>query len=381
MKSLLILSATAGAGHVRAGEALAETARLLRLPLQVHHEDILNYTSPIFKKLYGETYLAIVNKSPTLWGYLYKKTRRVRATPPSRKSPLVKLFDHFNYRQYLQTLERLKPDAVLCTHFLPYAAIEEELRKPSWRIPFYSVPTDYDVHSLWVSASVQKYYVATEEAAWSVRSLGIPASHIAVTGIPVMPAFGLRTGQPSARRALGLGGRRLTVLILSGGYGAEFMGELVPSLARFLAREIGRRTQLVVVCGKNEPLLQRLRIASYPRGVKVRLFGFVTNIDAFMESADLLVTKSGGLTISEALAKHLPMVVFDPIPGQEASNADYLVEQGAALRANSQANLHFKLKHILTQERVLERMRSSARRIARPNAAQAILRDVIKLLR
>jgi processive 1,2-diacylglycerol beta-glucosyltransferase len=121
--SLLILSASGGAGHIRAAEALHRTARQSNLPLTTEHYDCLDFTSKSFKRLYADTYLHLVNRTPELWGYLYQKAE----SKPYRKKGLLELFDHFNYKRYLQFLSRFRPDAIVCTHFLPYISVSNEL--------------------------------------------------------------------------------------------------------------------------------------------------------------------------------------------------------------------------------------------------------------
>ncbi|MDI6767586.1 MAG: glycosyltransferase [Bacteroidota bacterium] len=374
-KRVLILSATAGAGHVRAGNALTETAYALSLPLDIQHEDILNFTFPLFKKLYNDLYFALVNTSPDLWGYLYKHTESSGKT--KQKSPFIKLFDHFNYKKYLRVLEELRPDAILCTHFLPYQAIADDIVKSIWKIPFFVVTTDYDVHTLWINPAVHHYYVATEEAAWTVHSHGIPENQITVTGIPVMPQFITPSSRTLLRNKFQLSANQFTIMILSGGYGVGVIDKLVISISEFLAKYARRRFQLLVVCGKNQPLYEKLKRLSFPTNITPRFFQFISYVDELMDCADVLISKSGGLTVSEAVAKHLPMVIFDPIPGQEAHNADYLTENGAAWRAANVPNLNFKLMQLIEHPELLKKMEQAERRIARPEAAKHILEDLI----
>ena len=369
-KTILILSATAGAGHVRAAEALVETAR--EYPVVVHHHDILDFTFPLFKKLYSDFYFAVVRKSPELWGYFYKQSGRRRG--PAPKSPLLKLFDQFNYKKYIKLIDTLQPDAIVCTHFLPYLAISEQMRSPAWKIPIFSVPTDYDIHSLWISPDVTKFYAATDEVAWTLRAHGIREERVMVTGIPVMPQFGKRTGQALARKELGLPAEAFTVMVLSGGYGIGVIDELVPSLAEFIAGYSRRRCQIVVVCGKNQKLYNTLKRLRY--SVPVKLYQYIPFVDRLMESADVLVTKSGGLTVSEALAKELPMIIFDPIPGQEERNSDHLLEEGVAIRCNNLPALAYKIDTLLADKERFDRMRQAVRILARPNAAA----DVVSLV-
>lgn len=377
-KSILLLSASAGAGHMRAAQALVDTAKALALPIELRHEDILSFTFPIFRKIYRDIQFAIVDRSPDLWGYLYRKTEFSGTPKPA--PPLIKLFNHFNYKKYLKLLHDTNPDAVLSTHFLPYAAIAERLSSSSWKLPFFAVTTDYDLHSLWVNRSVKRYYVGTEEVSWALRSHGIAAGSIRVTGIPVCPPFARRPGQRSARLQMGFSPNRFTIMVLSGGFGVGIVDQAVSAIAEVLAANGRRRFQLLVVCGKNGKLYDKLGRMKLPDNIQAHLYEHVSFVDRLMDCADLLVTKSGGLTLSEALAKQLPMILFDPVPGQEGRNALYFVENGAAICASSLSNLQFKLNRLIEQPPLLVKMRKSAAAIARPDAAERILEDVMSCI-
>ena len=374
-KSILILSATAGAGHVRAGDALMDAAHIYFSGTEIHHEDILNFTSPLFKKLYNDVYVSLVAASPEFWGYLYNRAGHGQTS--KKKSLLVKLFDQINYKKYLRVINELRPDAILCTHFLPYLAIADKIQSTGWNIPFFVATTDYDVHPLWIHPAVRRYYAASDESAWTICSFGIPSEKIITTGIPIMPQFARHSTQRTARAALNLPEKMFTIMVLSGGYGIGIIDKLVPSVAEFLHSFPKKRFQLLIVCGKNRKLFGALSHISYPANVSVKLYPFVQNIDELMSASDLLITKSGGLTVSEALAKHLPMIIFDPIPGQEARNAYYLLEHGAAMSAFNFPNLHYKVQTLIFHPDQLQAMRNAAGQIAHPDAAHDILKDLL----
>jgi processive 1,2-diacylglycerol beta-glucosyltransferase len=376
MKKLLILSTTAGAGHLRAADALKRTAEQFYSSVEVEHRDILEFTSPLFRKVYSQVNNKIAGHAPELWGMIYKKSESRGII--KQKHPLLKLFDQFNFKKYIHFLNEIKPSAVLSTHFLPYVSISEEMKKQSWKIPFYSVPTDYDVHSLWISPLVKQYYVATDEAAWTVQSHGISEKRISVTGIPVSPEFTTIGDKISIRKELGLERNRFTIMILSGGYGIGVIDKLVPNVVEFLSTIRQQKFQVVVVCGKNKKLFDALSKMQIPRNVSFKLYEYVTFIDMLMDASDILITKSGGLTVTEALAKHLPMFIFDPVPGQEGRNADYLCEAGAAQRVSSFINLRYKLNRMIVNSTILTQMKNQTKRIAQPNAARTIIADILK---
>lgn len=377
-KSILILSARAGAGHVRAAEALVETATALSLPYEIRHEDILRFTLPLFRKIYRDIQYAVVDKSPELWGYLYRKTEFTGTPQPPPQ--FIKVFNYVNYKKYFKLIETIRPDAIVCTHFLPYAAIAEELEQPAWKIPFFAVTTDYDVHSLWVNPSIKRYYAATKEAAWVLASHGIAESSIAVTGIPVMPAFGLHDSPRAARLAMGYSPKMFTIMILAGGYGAGVIERMLTAVMAVFTPYHRKHFQMLIVCGKNERLFHNLQRIRPPANIHMQLHRQISFIDRLMDCSDVLITKSGGLIVSEALAKQLPMIIYDPVPGQEGRNATYLLEHGAAVSALSLSNLEFKLKQFIDEPQFLVKMKGYASAIAKPDAATEIWNDLLKYI-
>ncbi len=373
---ILILSTSGGAGHIRAAEALHRTAQSLGLPVRTEHHDCLDFTSRTFKKIYAGTYLGLVDKTPELWGYFYQMAE----SKPYKKKGLIGVFDHFNYSRYLRFLDQARPDAIVCTHFLPYMSISNVLRKRKVGTPIFAVTTDFDVHQYWVDPIVFRYYVHNEESSWQLQSKGIPASRIRIAGIPVMPEFIQHSAKRQVRRKLGLDPSTFTVLVLSGGFGVGRVEQIVDVVSATLATQARRQFSLVVVCGKNQKTQTLLQRKAYPSNVAASIFGFVTNMDEMMSASDILVSKSGGLTSAEALVKGLPMIIVDPIPGQETRNADLIIEHGAGWKAINLSNLAYKLNNVLQDPSLLADAHNKTRQLARPNAARDILNDVIKHL-
>ncbi len=371
-KYFLILSATGGAGHTRAAHALEQTASLLEHPVRVKHYDCLDLTSKAFKKLYADSYLAIVNKAPELWGYFYSKAE----SKPFEKKGLLRLFDELNYRNYLRVLKEEQPDVILCTHFLPYLSVSTSLRKAGVHAPVIAVTTDFDVHQYWVDPIVHRYYVHTAESAWQLRAKGVPAGKIDVKGIPILPQFSQPREKKEIRRKLKIDEERITLLMVWGGFGVGKAQEMVTEVAAMLQIFQEHRFTLLLVCGKNDKLLNRVSAVSYPENVDVRTFGFVENIHELMNASDLLVSKAGGLTCAEAMAMSLPMVIVDPIPGQESRNADIIVEERAGWKALDITNLGYKIKRVIEQPQLLAEARTATAALSHPHAAKEILTDV-----
>lgn len=374
--SLLIFSASGGAGHLRAGVALEKAASTLPFPLKAKHYDCLDFTSKAFKKLYADSYLALINRAPELWGYLYS----LAEGRPYRKRGLLRIFDNFNYQRYLKFLQAEQPDAIIATHFLPVISVSNKLRKAGIRAPIFAVTTDFDAHQYWVDPIVERYYVHHEESACQLQSKGVPEEKIAIHGIPLMQEFRSILDREAVRSRIGIDSRRLTLLIISGGFGTGRLEEIVHQTASTLGQQEGKEFTLLVVCGKNERLKRSLARYGFPLNVDAKIFGFADNVHDLMNASDLLVSKSGGLTSAEAMAKQLPMIIVDPIPGQETRNADLVVEHGAGWKAVDLANLSYKIRRVIQQPALLIKARDSAASLAKPDAANTILEDVCAFL-
>lgn len=365
-RKLLILSASAGAGHVRAAQAVEAAARESRPPVEATHLDLLSLVPADFRKLYGQQYIKLVEKLPQLWSYLYARTDR-----PSRDSligNLKRAAEKLNTRKLSAEIERLAPDAILCTHFLPAELLSRKIAKGKKLPPLWVQVTDFDVHALWVHPHVDRYCVANEEVAFRLADRGVPREKIAITGIPVMPQFSAALERADCARELGLAPDKFTVLMMAGGAGVGGLDELAARLLR-----LPDDLQLVALAGRNEDLLGRLRKLAEAHPGKLFPQGFTTTVERLMTACDLVVTKPGGLSVSECLAKARPMLLVSPIPGQEERNADYLMEAGAAIKAVDAATLEFKLAALLREPARLRAMSDAARRIARPKAAAEVV--------
>jgi len=373
-KKFLILYASGGAGHTRAAEALHQTAAQSDLPIESQYYDCLDFTSKAFKRLYSESYLAMVNKAPELWGYLYSKAE----LQPYEKKGLLKLFDDLNYRNYLKFLLEERPDALICTHFLPYLSVSAKMRRSGVKAPVFAVTTDFDAHQYWIDSIVHRYYVHTEESAWQLRSKGVDAGKIDVKGIPVRKEFGSPEEHASVRRRLGLAPDRLTLLMIWGGFGVGKAEEMVKEVTAMLEIFPDRQFNLLVVCGRNEKLRQRLVDLSPPSHINTHIYGYAENVHELMNASDLLISKAGGLTSAESMALGVPMIIVDPIPGQETRNAEMIVEHRAGWKAMNIANLGYKIKRLIENPGLLQEARAATSSLARPNAAREILEDVLE---
>ncbi len=366
LDKVLVLSASAGAGHVRAAQAVERAFVETGAVREVRHIDTLDFTNKVFRRLYSRMYIDMVNGAPELLGWLYDYLD----TPWERERRRL-LVDKFNTRPFVKMLEEYRPDAVVCTHFLPAEIISWLKAKQRLSCPQGIVVTDFDVHAMWLCHHYEHYFVALDETRVHLEKLGIPGAKITVTGIPVDPIFAVKKDKAAARERLGLAPDKTTVLLSAGGFGVGPIEHLVESLLGAT-----HPLQIVAICGKNEEARERLEglvAGSTPDRHAVKVIGFTTEMDEYMSAADLLVGKPGGLTTSEALAKGLVMVIVNPIPGQEERNSDHLLEEGAAIRCNNLPVLGFKIDRLLDDPARLDAMRANVARIGRPRAAYEVV--------
>ena len=375
LRRVLILSASSGAGHVRAAQAL-EKAFGARGDCAVEHVDALDYTSKLFQKIYNEAYIALVRRTPGLMGLLYD-----RADRPWRHLSRRLALDRLNTGPMIRLLRRVQPDLCVATHFLPAEIIAWLIAKRKIRARHVIVVTDFDVHAMWLCRTVDRYCVAVDEAAEYLARIGVPRQALRVTGIPIDTVFAEPKSRREARRRLGLDPDRTTLLVSAGGYGVGPIERLVADLLA-----LGRPWQIVAVAGRAEQVRERLTVLAR-RATKLRdaatrlhVVGFTDVMDEWMAAADLLVGKAGGLTVSEALARALPMAIIQPIPGQEERNADHLLERGAAIRCNNLPAAAWKIARLMDDPARLAQMGVAARAMARPRAALEIAADALALL-
>jgi processive 1,2-diacylglycerol beta-glucosyltransferase len=370
---VLVLSASAGAGHLRAADAIEKAIRARGAATEVQHLDVLKYTNQVFRHFYSKAYLDLVNRAPEILGWLYDYL-----DDPKKNDPARLAFDRLNANPFIRYLRRYQPDVAICTHFLPSGIISSLKEEGKVKVLNSVVVTDFDVHAMWLCRHAEQYFVALDETKVHLKALGVPEPLVTISGIPIDPIFAAPRDRRAVRRKHGLEEDRFTILVSAGGFGVGPVGHLMEALAR-----LEHPARVVAVCGRNQALKAELaeRIKKLPKrsGVAFTLVGFTTEMDELMTAADLFVGKPGGLTTSEALAKGLPMVVINPIPGQEERNSDHLLEEGVAIRCNNLPALAFKIDTLLETPGKLARMAENARALGKPDAAFTVVDRLVAL--
>jgi len=364
---VLITTVTAGAGHLQAAAALEEAWSLSSPGDHLTQVDVLDHVPKLYRKVYVEGYVKLIEKAPELWGYLFKKTdnHRMLSKVGKWRGELAR----HAYRSFAKLLREHQPDIVLSTHFLPVEILAGVQRRHPEFKPFHAcVVTDFEAHALWLEHQVDLYCVAAEETRKSLIARGMKAERVVATGIPIAQRFSQASDAAAVRRRYGWRDDLPILLVLGGGFGMGPVAEVLVALD-----QVAAQFQTVVVAGRNAELRQAL--AGKERQHPTDVLGFVTNMHELMSVSSLIISKPGGLTTSEALALGKPLFILNPIPGQEAANSDYLLERGAALKVNRVEDVAARLDELLTGSHLKELARAAAK-LGRPAAAMAVCREV-----
>ncbi len=371
---ILVMHASVGAGHRRAALAVASALSLEEPGARVEVVDALELASPWFSRAYAQGYLQLVRRAPRLFGLIFDWTDRAPEGAAASERLRVEL-QRRGTRELSRFLERGRWDAVVHTHFLAPELTAASARSGRFEAAELVVVTDYDAHRLWARNPYARYCAAGRAAA-SLRRLGVPSAAVAETGIPIDPGFCERPSKEAARREWGLDGARPVAVLAGGGHGVGPLESVYRALL-----SVPTPIELVAVCGRSESSRLRLARVPVPARHRARAIGYTERMRELLSAADLLVTKPGGLTVSEALACGLPMILTGAIPGQEERNADFLTRRQAAVAAPHAAAAAAHAARLLAAPQELAAMSGFARALGRPGAAFEVARRALALAR
>jgi len=367
---LTILSCNYGGGHKRAGEAIAAEWEAQT----GGHAEMVDYFArfvhPVFDAVTKFSYIQSVRRAPMMYGMFYKLTGDIR--PDSLVQRAINRMGMDRLERYLAA-ER--PDVVCCVHCTPAGTMSDLKIAGRTTVPCATVITDYVTHSQWIHPRVDLYCVPNALVRDGLVGRDVPADRIVVSGLPIERKF----VRPLDRRALmakfGLQPDVPVVLVMAGAYAMlGGVGDVVRILAQF-----PRPLQALVVCGYDRKLEEQVRARITRSPHRFRVFGYIDNVEELMTVTDLLITKAGGVTVSEALAKQLPMLIYRPIPGQEEGNTRFLLEHGAALAPKHPDALGRALESLLTHPDRLAAMHRAAAGLGRPDAARVVVTHLVNL--
>jgi processive 1,2-diacylglycerol beta-glucosyltransferase len=362
-KRVLILTAGAGSGHNAAAAVLEHHARASPDVEEVRTLDVLQLTGDLYRRLYDDAYFRLVNAVPWVVGWSYD----TRDAPFSDRDPLW-LWDQLNTTAVAREIHSYQPDVVLSTHFLPARLVSLLRSRGQIRSTTSVITTDYDFQGLWLSVPFNRFFVARDETKAHMVEIGLPGDRITVSGIPVRAIFSEPVEPAAVFARFQLRHDVPTLLISAGAAGGEYARAIVSQTLR-----MRNSFQAVVVCGRNQQLQADINALVAGDADRYRVLGYTTDMPDLMRVATLFVGKPGGLSSSECMAAGLPMVLVNPIPGQEVRNSYFLLEEGAAVHCNYQTTIGYKIDSLLDDSERLRRMAANAGRLGRRDAGAVVV--------
>lgn len=367
---VIILTGSYGTGHKRAAHALAKALDLNTSQFSTRVLDVTSLAPPRLDSLEKRTFLSGVTHFPSLYHYIYKKTQKNNIA-----SSLIKKMNRVGVYRLISALEEEHPDLIVST--FPVASVMMSLIKQAdWftSVPLLTVITDYSVHSTWVNQYTDGYLVATQEVKQMLIDMNVDPEKIMITGIPIHPKFSGLQNKRELKEKYHIPYHQKVLLLMGGGGG--IFGHFLPILRQL--DKIEPDVRIVIICGQNRKIFQQFTQFSRTAKHNIQVEGFVHNMNEWMAIADLLITKPGGLTVSEAIASELPMIIYRPLGGQEADNTQFLLSSGISVATNDHSELIEHLIDLLNNPLTLDIMRTNMRpysieqRQSAKNAANAV---------
>ncbi|MHB8730858.1 MAG: MGDG synthase family glycosyltransferase [bacterium] len=367
---LAILSCNYGGGHKRVAETVAAEWNARTGGRAEIVDYFARFVHPAFDAFTKFSYIQSVRRAPGLYGLFYKLTGEIR--PDSATQKFINKMGMDRLERYLTDEQ---PDAVCCVHCTPAGTMSDLRLAGRSSVPCLTVITDYVTHSQWIHPAVDRYCVPNQTVRDGLVSRGVPAQRIVVSGLPIERKFLRPLDREALRRQYGLTPDVPVVLVMAGAY--AMLGGVL-DVTRALA-QFARPIQVLVVCGYDRRLEDQVRARAAGSPHPFHVVGYVDTVEELMTVSDVLVTKAGGVTISEALVKRLPMLIYRPIPGQEEGNTHFLLEHGAALAPRTPAQLVAHLDRLLGDPARLTAMAEAAASLGRPDAAEIVTAELAGL--
>ncbi len=367
MKKVLLLYISEHSGHHCASIAIEKALHSLDPSLESLNMNSFNYTNPILEKVINRAYMSVVKRTPELWDYLYDNPKVLKNTQKLRD-----MIHRLNTDKLKKLLDDFKPSAIVCTQAFPCGMIADCKKALGLNVPIIGVLTDYAPHSYWVFDNVDQYIVPSDQTGEKLVKSGVDILKIKAYGIPIDPIFQKTYDKNMLCEKLGLDKTAPKALIMGGTQGLGPIKKLVKLLD---SSEL--KAQLLIACGTNKKLYNFLKARRYQK--KVVVLPYANNIDELMQVSDIILTKPGGITTAEALAKGVGMLIVNPLPGQEAMNTKFLLEEGVAVKAESPEDACKLLEELLESKEKLKSMSDKAKVYAKPDSAVRIAKLILEI--
>ena len=368
-KRILLMYISQVSGHRQSAVAIAKSLKTLAPGCEIMSINGFGYTYPLMEKIVNTAYLGVIKRVPKIWEYLYDNPKIIKASEQFKQKI------HKSSHKKLQPLmDKFKPDIVICTQAFPCGMVADYKMEHQLPCKVVGVLTDFAPHLYWLHPGVDYYVVPSEEAKERYVKEGVDPGQIKVFGIPIRDKFAAKLDRAALAKKLGLSPDVPTVLIMGGGQGLGPMKDAVKALMG-----LSRPLQMIVIAGTNVKLAHWLKRMQCRTDKKIVFYDYAVNVDELMEVSSLIISKPGGMTTSECLAKGLPMVIVDPIPGQEERNSRFLVKNGIAVRIDDKPQIGPKIDELLDNSSQLRAMREAAFKHGKPKAAEHIARFVLSI--
>jgi len=349
-------------GHHKATLAIENAIKKLNSDVEIANINGFNYINPFLEKIVNRAYMGVIKRTPSIWGYLYDNSRIIKST-----QWLKDKIHKSSYNKLKLLLEKFNPDVIACTQAFPCGMVADYKKTFNAKVPLVGILTDYLPHAYWIYQKVNYYIVASQDAKERFIKEGVPKSNIKSFGIPIDAEFTKFYEKNRVLKKLGMDFNTPSILIMGGSRGLGPIKQVVDEL-----NSLDTDFQIIIATGTNKALSRWLNKRRGNSKKRMFVFEYISNINEIMELSKLIITKPGGLTTAEALAKGLPMIIIRPIPGQEMKNTEYLLKKGVAIKVDNVEQLKIEVKNLLENHHRLFEMSMAAKEISRPESAMNI---------
>jgi processive 1,2-diacylglycerol beta-glucosyltransferase len=369
-KRVMLCYLTEGSGHHSAALALEQAMRRADAHVETMSLDPFAYANPILAKVVLKTYMSVIKTTPEIWDYLYDNQDVKQKT-----SKIRELFHRANSSKLDQLLRSFQPHVAVCTQAFSCGVMADWKNANKSEMPLVGVLTDFVAHSYWGNPEVDLYLAPSRDTAENLIAQGVMPERIRVTGIPIRPVFARELDRAKTIEKLDLDPDLPKILVMGGSQGLGPVKSIIRKLDK-----LPHRFEILAVCGLNKKLIESLENKRDTLTHPLYVFGFVENMDELMDISAFAITKPGGLTTAEALAKRLPLIITRPIPGQEMKNTEFLLRHKVAAMSLTASEVAELAEDFLSHPQKLREMRERMEPLRKPHAAEDGAREILRLL-
>ncbi|PCK21101.1 diglucosyl diacylglycerol synthase [Bacillus pumilus] len=363
-KKILILTANYGNGHMQVAKTLYDECKSQGFE-HVIVSNLYQESNPIVSEVTQYLYLKSFSIGKQFYRLFYYGVDKIYN---KRK---FNIYLKMGNKRLDELIQLHNPDIIIIT--FPMIVVPEYRNKTGKVIPTFNVMTDFCLHKIWVHENIDRYYVATDYVKQKLVEIGTHPSDVKVTGIPIRPQFEADVPKSMIYKKYGLSSDKKVLLIMAGAHGVlKNVKELCEALL------LDSEVQIVVVCGKNAALKQSLSDLEQAHPDQLKALGYVEQIDELFRVTDCMITKPGGITLTEATAIGVPVILYKPVPGQEKENALFFEDNGAAIVINRHEDILESVTKLLQDEETLEAMKQNIKKLHLKQSSQTILEDIVE---